>query len=79
LVSINPALDRAFCRILISANAKGPGVHGEDGGPFSSRITVLIGTLPKGTFEASAQTAHTNLPPDFRACNMWLKAFLDLA
>ena len=66
-ILVNPALERAPCRMLVSASANGPGVP---------CITIFIRKLNKGTFDASAQTAHTNLPHDIRACHMWLKVVL---
>jgi hypothetical protein len=67
---------RVTLEMLISARANGSGVPREGGGMPSSRITIFSGKLMKGTFDASAQTAHTNLPPGIRAWKMWLKVVL---
>ena len=64
----------------MSARANGPGVPGGGGaGTFSSRITILIGKLMKGTLDASAQTAHANLPPGLELDVCGSEHYLDLA
>jgi hypothetical protein len=80
VISVNLALDRAFCRISMSDRAKGPGVQQGGGGrTFSSCITMFSGKLMKGTLDASVQTAKTNLPPCTRLWYMRPKTVFKFA